>query len=308
MATFMYQQQHPLHQASSGPQGEAQQQAAMSLLGMRGSQSNAGYSQPVAPMQHMSQLGVYGYQQYGPFASKPDSNDFSGSGSAASTAQCRPEVRSVYPYPSQYQVMYQPFPATPIELLRQQMSMDHHQQQLLNRGVYGGFHGSMPASVPHLQTAPIDMSTGTTAVDSKPHANSSTASSAGSVGNATTSQADPSQYPFNLPLAYCHNYNRNGRVGIYAPTERKLLLQRFMEKRKKRNWSKVVSYACRKNLAQRRVRIKGRFIKRAADDAHLLANKKKEKEAINETSPKKMSKPASPMEQDVAGPRLVSAH
>lgn len=307
MTTFMYQQQPPHLQAASGPQGEAQQQAALSLLGMRSSQSNASYSQPAA---HIPQMGVYGYQQFGAaFSSKPDPNDYSGSGSAANTAQCRPVMRAAYPYHSQYQAMYPPFPATPIELLRQQVSMDHlHHQQVLNTGVYGGFHGSMPAPVPHLQTAPVDMSSA--AVDSKPHASASTSTSGNSVDDSTTSPDDPTQYPFNLPLAYCHNYNRNGRVGIYAPTERKMLLQRFMEKRKKRNWSKVVSYACRKNLAQRRVRVKGRFIKRAADDAHLLVNKKKEKETTNEMPPKKMSKPVSPIEQDtgLAGPRLVSAH
>jgi len=68
--------------------------------------------------------------------------------------------------------------------------------------------------------------------------------------------------PYNLPAAQRHNYNRNGNIGVYSPMERASLLKKFMAKRKKRRWNKVVAYECRKNLAQRRVRIKGRFIKR----------------------------------------------
>ena len=71
-------------------------------------------------------------------------------------------------------------------------------------------------------------------------------------------------------MAFRHNYNRNGRIGIYGPAERKQLLERYFEKRQQRNWGKNVAYACRKNLAERRVRVKGRFIRRAPNDGHLL--------------------------------------
>lgn len=52
----------------------------------------------------------------------------------------------------------------------------------------------------------------------------------------------------------------DGRIGIYLPAQRKALLKRFAEKRKRRRWGKAVRYRCRKNLANNRVRVKGRFV------------------------------------------------
>ena len=56
-------------------------------------------------------------------------------------------------------------------------------------------------------------------------------------------------------------YNKGGRVGIYTPGARKALLRRWHKKRLARSWNKVVRYSCRKNLANGRVRVKGRFVK-----------------------------------------------
>jgi hypothetical protein len=53
------------------------------------------------------------------------------------------------------------------------------------------------------------------------------------------------------------------KIGIYNPAQRKALLVRFAEKRKRRHWRKKVRYSCRKNLADTRVRVKGRFVKKA---------------------------------------------
>jgi hypothetical protein len=62
------------------------------------------------------------------------------------------------------------------------------------------------------------------------------------------------------------NYSKisdtNGRIGIYNPSQRRALLARFAEKRNRRVWRKKVRYTCRKNLADNRVRVKGRFVKR----------------------------------------------
>merc|ERR1719487_1182408 len=55
---------------------------------------------------------------------------------------------------------------------------------------------------------------------------------------------------------------RKSKIGIYNPTERKALLARFAEKRKRRRWVKKVRYTCRKNLADTRLRVKGRFVER----------------------------------------------
>lgn len=45
--------------------------------------------------------------------------------------------------------------------------------------------------------------------------------------------------------------------------ERSAIIHRFREKRKRRVWKKKIRYFCRKNLADRRVRVKGRFVKSA---------------------------------------------
>jgi hypothetical protein len=57
-------------------------------------------------------------------------------------------------------------------------------------------------------------------------------------------------------------YNKNGRIGIYTPCERAAIIARFQGKRSRRVWNKKIRYNCRKNLADRRLRVKGRFVKR----------------------------------------------
>lgn len=61
-------------------------------------------------------------------------------------------------------------------------------------------------------------------------------------------------------------YNMNGRVGIYTPLERAAIVARFHEKRAHRNWNKKIRYNCRKSLADRRLRVKGRFVKRSEQE------------------------------------------
>jgi len=62
---------------------------------------------------------------------------------------------------------------------------------------------------------------------------------------------------------YKEVYNKNGRIGIYTPTERSAIIARFNRKRARRVWKKKIRYNCRKSLADRRLRIKGRFVKRS---------------------------------------------
>lgn len=45
-------------------------------------------------------------------------------------------------------------------------------------------------------------------------------------------------------------------------------VKRYLEKRQKRIWNKKVSYEVRKDVADKRMRIKGRFV-RKTDDEHL---------------------------------------
>ncbi|CAG9312194.1 unnamed protein product [Blepharisma stoltei] len=50
------------------------------------------------------------------------------------------------------------------------------------------------------------------------------------------------------------------RIGTLSPEERKLKILRYQEKKKRRQWGKKISYDCRKRVADRRIRVKGRFI------------------------------------------------
>jgi CCT motif len=74
-------------------------------------------------------------------------------------------------------------------------------------------------------------------------------------------------------------YNKNGRIGIYTPAERAAIIARFQSKRSRRVWNKKIRYNCRKNLADRRLRVKGRFVKRSTLEAQM---KEEEEESTAE--------------------------
>ena len=67
------------------------------------------------------------------------------------------------------------------------------------------------------------------------------------------------------------NSCRVGFVGIYSPEQRRIRLQRFWDKRKCRMWTKKVKYDVRKNFADSRIRVKGRFVKKL-DEANFQIN------------------------------------
>ncbi|KAK1747878.1 CCT domain-containing protein [Skeletonema marinoi] len=67
---------------------------------------------------------------------------------------------------------------------------------------------------------------------------------------------------------YKEVYNKNGRIGIYTPAERAAIIHKFNAKRARRVWNKKIRYNCRKNLADRRMRVKGRFVKRSVEAAN----------------------------------------
>jgi hypothetical protein len=53
-----------------------------------------------------------------------------------------------------------------------------------------------------------------------------------------------------------------GWVGAYSPAQRRMRLRRWFRDRLARAWVKKVNYECRHTLANNRVRIKGRFVKK----------------------------------------------
>jgi hypothetical protein len=53
-----------------------------------------------------------------------------------------------------------------------------------------------------------------------------------------------------------------GWVGAYPLQRRILRIERFITKRRERVWEKVVKYDVRKNFADQRLRVKGRFVKK----------------------------------------------
>ena len=61
-----------------------------------------------------------------------------------------------------------------------------------------------------------------------------------------------------------------GSIGAYTATERRARIARFMEKRSRRVWTKRVKYDVRKNFADSRIRVKGRFVKK--EDENALRN------------------------------------
>ncbi|XP_021774350.1 zinc finger protein CONSTANS-like [Chenopodium quinoa] len=61
--------------------------------------------------------------------------------------------------------------------------------------------------------------------------------------------------------------NSSNKVGKYSVEEKKERILRYLKKRNQRNFRKTIKYACRKTLADRRVRIRGRFAKNQEEES-----------------------------------------
>ncbi|KAI9909322.1 hypothetical protein PsorP6_014975 [Peronosclerospora sorghi] len=75
--------------------------------------------------------------------------------------------------------------------------------------------------------------------------------------------------PFGgLESAKVKDGQKQNFVGAYSPTSRRKRIEKFLDKRQKRVWRKEVKYDVRKNFADSRLRVKGRFVKK--EDEQLL--------------------------------------
>ena len=97
-------------------------------------------------------------------------------------------------------------------------------------------------------------------------------------------QAHLLSYNGTLDHSLLEQYDINGnkiiRIGAYTLEERRKLIQRYREKKKRRVWTKKIKYTCRKKLAEGRPRVKGRFVK-AGEEANIDDDKSLDDETDN---------------------------
>ena len=92
--------------------------------------------------------------------------------------------------------------------------------------------------------------------------------SPGSTGLATEMN-DGANTKSRSPSTPGGNADTEKFIGKYSPNERYKRLLRFYMKRDRRVWTKKVKYDVRKNFADSRVRVKGRFV-RKEDEVYLM--------------------------------------
>mmetsp|Transcript_8322 Transcript_8322/g.12280 ORF Transcript_8322/g.12280 Transcript_8322/m.12280 type:complete len:122 (+) Transcript_8322:22-387(+) len=56
-------------------------------------------------------------------------------------------------------------------------------------------------------------------------------------------------------------------IGPISREERRQKINRYLQKRQRRNFRKKISYECRKTVADKRVRVKGRFVSKSQAEA-----------------------------------------
>lgn len=83
-------------------------------------------------------------------------------------------------------------------------------------------------------------------------------------GLSTASEwQEPTERPRPPPIrspAPVTPYLHTKKVGTLSVEERRVKIEKYLEKRSRRTYGKKVFYACRKRVADTRVRVKGRFV------------------------------------------------
>lgn len=117
-------------------------------------------------------------------------------------------------------------------------------------------HGPTPAIATSSGVPPLPSRTSLPAVTSYTATTTTTTNSSTTTTVTVTASSNTAALSMDL-------LNKDGRIGIYLPEDRKARIARFHAKRARRIWRKRIKYDCRKKLADSRPRIKGRFVKRS---------------------------------------------
>ncbi|TMW59955.1 hypothetical protein Poli38472_005024 [Pythium oligandrum] len=171
-------------------------------------------------------------------------------------------------------------------------------RDILDGDFYGSSLGtSLPNSLPSMGlgiTPPASFSFGEDFMESKVKAEASAkaeskagaeSTSSASASASTTPSSSALSRPIGIPGAsgasagasrtftgLDASKDKTGQkktfVGAYSPDSRRKRIEKFLDKRQKRVWRKEVKYDVRKNFADSRLRVKGRFVKK--EDEQLL--------------------------------------
>ncbi len=89
----------------------------------------------------------------------------------------------------------------------------------------------------------------------------------GSSTKPSATSSPPADLPDDIPLQFDPHAPRvPGQIGAYPPAARQKRLERFQAKRGVRMWRRKVKYNVRKDFADQRMRVKGRFVKKEDEE------------------------------------------
>lgn len=91
-------------------------------------------------------------------------------------------------------------------------------------------------------------------------------------------------YPFLQKLQMSQ-----GRKGEFKQETKQDKVRRYLDKKKLRTWDRKISYACRKVVADSRVRINGRFIKKQDISPGAYSSAKMQETALEVSQPFSMN-------------------